>query len=57
VPAPTGLVIGGDVVCNTVPHLAGTAAVFLAGAGAGLALMIITVIHRSRKRAVNSSTP
>jgi len=53
-PATTGtggtLAVGDDVMWNVAPHIAGAGAVFLAGAGAGLTLIIITGVRRSAAR-------
>ena len=42
--------IGGDVLWDVVPHIAGAAAVFLAGVAAGGALIIVTAVRRSGPR-------
>lgn len=41
------LAVGDDVMWDVVPHIAGAAAVFLVGVGAGLTLIIITGVRRS----------
>jgi hypothetical protein len=42
------LAIGDDVVWDAVPHVVGAAALFLAGVGIGVTLIITTAIRRSR---------
>lgn len=49
--------IGGDVLWDVVPHIAGAAAVFLAGAAAGGALIIVTAVRRSGRRAASRDMP
>jgi hypothetical protein len=44
------LAVGDDVMWNVAPHIAGAAAVFLIGVGAGLTLIIITGARRSAAR-------
>jgi hypothetical protein len=50
-PGATGgtLAIGGDVLWDVVPHLAGAAAVFVLAGGAGLTLIIVTAMRRSAR--------
>lgn len=43
------LAIGGDVLWDAVPHIAGATAVLLLGGGAGLTLIIITAVRRSAR--------
>jgi hypothetical protein len=43
------IAVGGDVLWDVVPHLADVAAVFLADAGAGCGLTIVTAARRSRR--------
>ena len=49
--------IGGDVRWDVVPHIAGAAAVFLAGAAAGGALIIVTAVRRSGRRDASRDAP
>lgn len=51
------IAIGGDVLWDVVPHIAGAAAVFLVGVAAGGALIIVTAVRRSRRRAASRDTP
>ena len=51
------LAIGEDALWDMVPHIAGAAAVFLAGVGAGSALIIVTAARRSGRRAATRHTP
>jgi hypothetical protein len=51
--SPTGdmtgtLAVGGDIVWNIAPHAIGAAALFLLGGGAGIALLVVTGVRRSR---------
>ena len=41
------IAIGGDVLWDAVPHIAGAAAVFLAGVAAGGTLIIVTAVRQS----------
>jgi hypothetical protein len=50
--ADTGIAIGGDILWDAAPHVAGTIAVFLVGVGAGLTLIIVTAVPRSSARQV-----
>jgi hypothetical protein len=49
--------VGGDVLWDVVPHIAGAAAVFLVGMAAGGALIIVTAVRRSGPRAASRDTP
>ena len=49
--------IGGDVLWDVVPHIAGAAAVFLTGVAAGGALIIVTAVRRSGRRAASRDMP
>ena len=49
--------VGGDVLWDVVPHIAGAAAVFLAGVAAGGTLIIVTAVRRSGRRAAGRNTP
>jgi hypothetical protein len=51
------IAIGGDVLWDVVPHIAGAAAVFLAGVAAGGTLIIVTAVRRSGRRAASRNTP
>ena len=51
------IAVGGDVLWDVVPHIAGAAAVFLAGVAAGGALIIVTAVRRSGRRAAGRNTP
>jgi hypothetical protein len=44
------IAIGGDILWDAAPHVAGTIAVFLVGVGAGLTLIIVTAVRRSSAR-------
>ena len=46
------IAIGGDILWDAAPHVAGTIAVFLVGVGAGLTLIIVTAVRRSSARQV-----
>jgi hypothetical protein len=51
-PAVTGgtIALGGDLLRDAVPQIAGIVAVLLVGAGAGLALIVITAVRRNPAR-------
>ena len=49
--------VGGDVLWDVVPHIAGAAVVFLAGVAAGGALIIVTAVRRSGRRDASRDTP
>jgi hypothetical protein len=40
--------VGSDIVCNIAPHAIGAAALFHLGGGAGVALLFVTGVRRSR---------
>jgi hypothetical protein len=44
------IAIGSDLLWDAAPHIIGIIAVFLAGTGAGLTLIIITAVRRSSAR-------
>ena len=44
------IAIGGDLLWDSAPHVAGFVAVFLVGTGAGLTLIIVTAVRRSSAR-------
>jgi hypothetical protein len=44
------IAIGGDLLWDAAPHIAGIIAVFLVGVGAGLTLIIVTGVRRSSAR-------
>jgi hypothetical protein len=49
-PVTGTLAVGGDTVWDVAPHAIGAGAVFLLGAGAGAAIVIVTAVRRSNAR-------
>jgi hypothetical protein len=46
--ATGSLAVGSDIVWDIAPHVVGAAALFLIGGGAGIALLVVTGVRRSR---------
>ena len=48
--------VGGDVLWDVVPHIAGAAAVFLAGVAAGGTLIIVSAVRREQEHAMTAGS-
>lgn len=50
VPAGSTVAIGDDVVWDALPHVIGAVALLVVAGGAGLALVVVTIVQRNRSR-------